>query len=152
LSIKVGGLEYTVEILDPNIPNPALIMGFTEFEQNRIGLKSGMSPDREEWVLWHEITHAMIEMFPPTLSEEELVGLMAERLYGVLQENNLLRDGWFDGIVDSRSGTRMPNRSGKVVIDEDDTAVHKHHESVRDGDHAEEISSSGGTGMGRHSE
>lgn len=89
-SVRIAGVEFTVEIV-PNLMNGATAAyGHIDFENSRIELSGAFGTEHQKrcQILWHEILHGIVENSGMVLDDEEkVVETFARGIYQVLQDN-----------------------------------------------------------------
>ena len=116
MSLDFFGVPFSVELVEAKLTT--LNMGESTFDQCTIRVQSDMPRPRQEQVMIHEIIHVLLdgEDDEPEI-DEAFVRRMGNNLYEFLLANALLREGWFDRIVDHPDETKVVpiNRArGKV--------------------------------------
>lgn len=81
--IKIGGLNYKVSLVDPEIIDNS--MGSFNPALGEIQIRNDIRQEQKEATLLHEILHAINNEM-----EEKEVEALAQALYQVLSDNNLL--------------------------------------------------------------
>ncbi|MBF0554123.1 MAG: hypothetical protein HQK96_06125 [Nitrospirae bacterium] len=84
--IKIGGIEYRVELVDPSFSTEHL--GQLEPLKCLIRINKEISKDRQQTTLLHEILEAINEQYQFELEHGKIQGLEAT-LYQVLKDNNI---------------------------------------------------------------
>lgn len=91
-SIKVGGISYQVYLMDKvEIEGDSNYLGSCNTETSRIEIKRGLSEEKTEQVLIHELLHAIIEEASIESDNEEfIVTQLAPVLHQVLIDNKII--------------------------------------------------------------
>ena len=89
-SVRIGGVEYSVEYVE-NLNNGVnLAYGHIDFDNCIIELSStlGTAHEKQCHTLWHEILHGIREHAGLEIKNEEaIVDMFAKGIYQVLQDN-----------------------------------------------------------------
>lgn len=91
-TIRIGGVEYAVKIVDHLNNGTSMAYGHISFEDSIIELSGtiGTGHQKRCMTLWHEIIHGIVEhanMDIANSSEEAIVDTIAKGVYQVLQDN-----------------------------------------------------------------
>jgi len=91
--IKVGGIDYEIEMVDykENDFAEIKIWGKTERDKCKIVLYNGVNPQRLWETLFHEIIHIIDRHFDINLNESK-VERLSNGIYQVLKDNKLLKE------------------------------------------------------------
>jgi len=85
--LKIGGhifkIDYSKELENEN--------GKTEWKENTIYLCKTLPQDQKESTLIHEIIHCCNTSIGDTNSHHAIIDSLAEQLYQVFKDNNLLK-------------------------------------------------------------
>lgn len=87
-NVKVAGIDYKVEQVEEIDNNPSH-MGDVVYQKSLIRIKQGMSEDKKEQTLVHEILHACFEEAGIENQEEDTINRVGVILYQVLKDNHL---------------------------------------------------------------
>lgn len=105
--VKIHGVPFRVNLCPPGMST--LNMGEIYWDQNTINVQADLPRERQEQVVWHEILHGLVDGEDV---EEPFVRRVANGLYAVLRDNELLHDGWFERVLgvnpDDFDGTGDP--------------------------------------------
>lgn len=107
MSVRVAAVPYIVRIVRALLSSD--LNGETHIGDCVIHIREDMPPAKQEQTFWHELLHVMLDGEPHganTPKNEEYVTRLSNTLYGVLIDNDLLADGWFDKIIDDRGGRK----------------------------------------------
>ena len=86
-NLKIGGHTIKVEISHLENDN-----GISDFEKNLITICDTLPQDQKESTLFHEMMHFMNSTFSENQLNHLLLDSLAEQLYQILKDNNLLKD------------------------------------------------------------
>lgn len=137
--IRVNGVSYPVRLSTFTLHDPQeVVFGLTDFTECSIDIHSGLSRDKTEQVLFHELTHILVNR-EEIIDNEGFVSRVSELLYGVLKDNGMLSDGWFDRIVDKQEQEQVDSK--RALVDHDPPSVQSN-ESLRRRDYAEALPAS----------
>jgi len=91
--IKIGGIIYTIELIDEVIDDMhnAEFTGRVIFKENKIKILKSYPVERQFRTLLHEIMHIIDEDLKIGF-EENAICRLEVGLYSVLKENNLLKE------------------------------------------------------------
>lgn len=126
--IVIDGIGYKLSVKKPNFnEGNSHVLGYVDHDTSHITLRSGLSQDRMEMTLIHEMLHPLLMNEDRIMDEDHeiVVTRLAERLYPLLKGNDMLRDGWMWSLVDEREIEDTDERSERVTVDygnERDTA------------------------------
>lgn len=84
--IKVGGITYNVEIVEPNLMDDSI--GLTSFRDATIYVSKNSSSELMEETFIHELIHAMLAHSGYVEHDEIMVESLAQTLYGVIKDND----------------------------------------------------------------
>lgn len=102
-AIKIAGIEWQVEIVDEfemsekqkeefrkegHDPDEMIKWGEVTYEKNKINLWSGLSPQKKEQTLIHEMLHAIFHEAGFDLDNEDEVNRISIVLHQVLKDND----------------------------------------------------------------
>lgn len=98
--IKVVGLDYCV--VTTMVALPFEHMGETDFDECTIHIKASLSLQKQKQTLWHEVMHIVLEGEESGRKkvDEDFVTRVSNQLYAILTDNNLLKDNWWQNVVD----------------------------------------------------
>lgn len=103
--IRVFGCNFSVALDDSKMSQ--LNMGETYFDQCRVAIQSDLPRERQQQVAIHELVHILLDGEEDRDDiNEGFVRRLGNNLYATLVDNDLLRDGWFDAILDNQVSTR----------------------------------------------
>lgn len=96
-TLKIGGLTWKVEH-HKGVANEGGVFGSTHFKYATIYLDPENSQERDEQTFLHELLHVAFdhgglnsrEPFNTKANQEMLIDALANGLYGILKDNNLL--------------------------------------------------------------
>ncbi|MGM0776926.1 MAG: ImmA/IrrE family metallo-endopeptidase [Bacillota bacterium] len=86
--VKVAGIDYAVIQVD-EIDNSPLQMGQILYQKSLIQIKHGMSEDKKEQTLVHELLHACFNEAGFEEQDEDMINRVSIVLYQVLKDNKL---------------------------------------------------------------
>lgn len=91
--IKIGGIEYKVELIDENIDDihNAEFIGRVLFKEQKIKILNSYPVEKKFKTLLHEIIHILSEDLKIGIEEENICRLEAG-LFQVLKDNKLLKE------------------------------------------------------------
>src|SRR5574344_1814076 len=110
-SIKVGGINYTVELVDLTTQRDEEIgwqLGYCHFHKDLIEINSKISEQRQKQTLVHEMMHAIYEE-AGVEQDEGNVDALAKVLYQVLKDNDF---GW----MQEKGFKEIKTKNGTVKI------------------------------------
>lgn len=87
-AINIVGVKYSVDLVEEIDNNPNL-MGACIYQKSLIQIRKGMSLDKQQQTLLHEILHACLNEAGYTEQDEDLVNRLGIILYQVLKENEI---------------------------------------------------------------
>lgn len=87
-NVKVAGIDYKVEQVEEIDNNPSH-MGDVVYQKSLIRIKQGMSEDKKEQTLVHEILHACYEEAGIENQDEDTINRVGVILYQVLKDNKM---------------------------------------------------------------
>lgn len=87
-SIKIGGINYTVEEKETPDNNPQCY-GVCVYHDTHIEVKSNLSDERKGQTLIHEILHGVFFEAGFEDHDEEIINRVSTVLYQVIKENDL---------------------------------------------------------------
>ncbi len=95
--VRVGCFIYDVNITDDPIivENKSDYTGLIDYHRNIISIKSGLSKDNQEEILFHELMHAIKSYFEISFTqddEEKIIDCFAKGIYQILKDNKDLID------------------------------------------------------------
>lgn len=100
--IEVHALDYFVRLTDT--PLTSELDGEVTFADCIITIRASMTGKKQQQTFWHEMMHIILEGETfgggTTKKDEELVTRISNMLYGVLMDNGLLVEGWWEKVVD----------------------------------------------------
>jgi hypothetical protein len=79
--------------------------GETLLGDSVIHIREDMSPKKQHQTFWHELLHVILEgeaLGADTKKNEEFVTRVSNTLFAILEENGLLKEGWYDDVVDDK--------------------------------------------------
>lgn len=83
-TIPVGSLRFKVEFVDvvPDADGDGPLHGLYDPDTETIYVLKSLSPERQRWVLWHEIFHAVLDEngFEKLSADEKLVDMLAHNV------------------------------------------------------------------------
>jgi predicted SprT family Zn-dependent metalloprotease len=95
--VKVGGLEFEV-LEDVNVNNEGQVFGSTHFRKQKIFIEPDEKQQKKEQTFFHEVLHAVwwqaglhSRYKEQKNLEEEIVEALANGMYQVLKDNDLLK-------------------------------------------------------------
>lgn len=90
--IKIGAITYELEYVQ-NLKNDkgTDLFGQILYDDQIIQISTGLKPDREFTVLWHEVVHGICDQFQLDLTESQ-VATMAVVIVEILKNNPNLRE------------------------------------------------------------
>ncbi len=142
--IRIHGIDWLLRVVTPKLSDPnTTIFGVTDFHDAEINIRSGLPKGRTEQVFFHELLHVLLYQEDEAISPHMIEGVVSRvsvALYGVLSDNGVLSDGWFDGLVDSVDEDEIDSK--RVIVDHDPTDSDSSYVPVRTGNHAEALSAS----------
>lgn len=94
--IKIAGIDYNIELVNEIDDDPRL-MGACVYQKSVIKIKNGMSTDKKNQTLIHEMLHACLNEAGFEEQDEDMVNRLGIVLYQVLKENNFSFN--FEGIT-----------------------------------------------------
>ena len=89
-SVRIGGIEYTVNYAENLRNGNELLWGSIDYTASTITLSENDCKGHQHRcvVLWHEILHGIQEHSGiPVENEEEVITMFAKGIYQVLQDN-----------------------------------------------------------------
>lgn len=89
-SIRIGGVEYTVQFVPDLVIGTELCYGYICFDDSSIQILENrdMGHQRQSVTLWHEILHGIREHSGMHIEDEEaIVEMFSKGIYQVLQDN-----------------------------------------------------------------
>jgi len=89
--VNIMGIKYQISYLEAPVDNGEAVWGYTEYEQAKIVLRSGMNAEKTMQTFLHELMHAMIHEMgdDARCNDESLVSPLSNVLFQVLKENHL---------------------------------------------------------------
>lgn len=84
--IKIAGIDYDIEIVNEIDDDPSM-MGACVYQKSVIKIKNGMSTDKKNQTLIHEMLHACLNEAGFDDQDEDMVNRLGIVLYQVLKEN-----------------------------------------------------------------
>jgi hypothetical protein len=104
--IRVAGLEYQVRLsAHPGDFSSHDLTGEVDYESCNITVDARLSPRKQQQTFIHEIVHVIVEGEEVSKRKdvnERYVTRVSNILYSILADNDMLKDGWWDSIVDER--------------------------------------------------
>ncbi|MGR6896983.1 ImmA/IrrE family metallo-endopeptidase [Rummeliibacillus sp. BSL5] len=85
--IKIAGIDYNIELVNEIDDDPRM-MGACVYQKTVIKIKNGMSTDKKNQTLIHEMLHACLNEAGFEEQDEDMVNRLGIVLYQVLKENN----------------------------------------------------------------
>ncbi|MDD9312657.1 ImmA/IrrE family metallo-endopeptidase [Cytobacillus firmus] len=101
--VKVAGIDYVVNQVG-EISNNPFQMGEIIYQKSLIQIKHGMSEDKKEQTLVHELLHACFNEAGFEDQDEDMINRVGIVLYQVLKDNNLY---FGKPVVETDSGMKM---------------------------------------------
>lgn len=89
-SIRIGGVEYAVNMVDWLANGSQLAYGHIDFDKCLIEISETAAVNHEKrcMVMWHEILHGIVEHTGIEIeNEERVVDVFSRGIYQVLQDN-----------------------------------------------------------------
>lgn len=89
-SVRIHGVEYSVQMVDYLNDGVGLAYGFIDYEKTTISLSgtANMSHQKQCVTLWHEILHGIQNANGLQIENEEaVIDMFAKGIYQVLQDN-----------------------------------------------------------------
>ena len=99
--VKFFGIPFRVHAVHPELSS--LNMGETQFDKCRITLMGDLPVERQRQVFMHESMHNLLDGEDV---DERFVRRFSNTLYEFLDANHLLRDGWYEDILDAQDHQR----------------------------------------------
>lgn len=93
--VKFFGIPFRVHAVKPELSSTN--MGETQFDKCQITLMGDLPVERQRQVFIHESMHNLLDGEDV---EEPFVRRFANNLYDFLSANQLLREGWYEDILD----------------------------------------------------
>lgn len=86
--INIAGIDYTVRLVDEIDDDPNM-MGSCVYQKTAIKIRNGMSDDKKNQTLVHEMLHACFNEAGFDEQDEDIVNRLGIVLYQVLKDNKL---------------------------------------------------------------
>ncbi|USK61848.1 ImmA/IrrE family metallo-endopeptidase [Peribacillus asahii] len=86
--IKVAGIDYQIQEVKEIDDDPSMIGSYI-YQKSTIKIKSGMSQDKKEQTLVHEMLHACFNEAGFDEQDEDVINRVGIVLYQVLKDNDL---------------------------------------------------------------
>jgi hypothetical protein len=103
VGVKVLGVPYLVRRVKVLMSSD--LNGETLLSDGVVHIREDMSPKKQQQTFWHELLHIILEGEPQgtnTQENEEFVTRISNTLFAVLEENGLLKEGWYDEVLDDK--------------------------------------------------
>lgn len=81
--IKIGGVDYTVEQVDGLRDGNESLNGWIQYNECKILVDAGLSPQRQRIVIWHEVVHGLLEH--AGIEEDRSEHMVVALGYGIVQ-------------------------------------------------------------------
>ena len=96
--LRVCGVDYTINICNVKDMTPGCSgIHNSDISEIRI-LGDSMSVQRQQQIFFHELMHAIDVTYNNNKLTEDQVDVLANGIYQVLSDNNLLNSNIFDGV------------------------------------------------------
>ncbi len=96
--IRYQGLDYKVRLVS-NTLNSSNI-GICDLNNCELHILSeDVDSQKQHQVFWHEVEHLLTEE-EEFYADEPVIVRLGNRLFSFLQDNNLLREDWWERVVD----------------------------------------------------
>jgi hypothetical protein len=151
--IRILGVDWIIRQVNPRLAHPSRpVMGLTDFALASIEIDNGLPDGRAKATFFHELMHILVENEDgiDDHAVEGFVSRISASLYGVLEDNDLLSDGWFENLIDEKDTDEVESK--RVIVDHDPNPDSTGYVPVRPRDYAETIPASGRNHLERSSE
>lgn len=97
--ITIKGIKYRVIPIIQETPEDGIfVLGKIDIPKALIGIRVNETDEQvQKSSFMHEIIHGIM---PSDMDDEQLVDILGSNLYAFLVDNDLLKDGWWDNILD----------------------------------------------------
>ena len=101
--ITIKGIKFRVgPLLEESKEAGMFLLGQIQIHKALIGIRLHDTDEQiQQASFLHEVVHGLM---PSEADDEHLVSIIADNLYAFLVDNNLLKDGWWDKILDEEEG------------------------------------------------
>ena len=100
--IRAHGIDYEVNLVSNRLVGSNI--GVFDAQECEIRILSDeIKPQKQQQVFWHEVVHLLLEDEDHDAYHgdwEPLVRRLGTKLFSVLGDNNLLREDWWERVVD----------------------------------------------------
>ncbi|CAJ1188821.1 hypothetical protein CPEBRM1_ABPJDJAI_01093 [Companilactobacillus paralimentarius] len=88
--IKIGGINYNVQIVERLQDNDEAVWGCTDYKMATIFIDEGLSSQKQNQVLIHETLHASLHEagLDDICNDEKIVNPLGNILYQLIEEND----------------------------------------------------------------
>ena len=103
--IRVAGLDYCVRLsTNTNDFSSGDLNGEVDYNECCITIRSDLNLKKQQQTFIHELTHIIVEGEESKTDQEneQFVTRVSNILWGILADNQMLADKWWDNVVDER--------------------------------------------------